>query len=145
MKLFGTLTAIAVSAILSTAAMAGGSSAGVGGVLAIGGNAGYWATGGAAAQGSVNSGVTPGYIYPNTGVVNNTSSSQTVNGYAMGSSVYPKPVSVAGVGGASYSNNTVVSQGANSAIQSNSEAYNASGWGTGLGGALIVGGGFNQH
>jgi hypothetical protein len=148
MKLFHVLTAVAVSALVSSAALAGSkttttTSFGVGGGVFIGGNTGKWATGSASASGQAD-------VLTNGGdsAVLNQSSTGTANGFAVGSTGYASTdsstspsVTAFGKGGVSQSTNVIETSNVSGDLNSSTTAANASGTGHGIGGALIVGGG----
>ena len=137
MKISYVLTAFAVSAVVSTSAMAGGFLSAGGSYTAQSGAAvGIYATGGAAAQGSVDVGTHGG-----NSSVNNTSSSGSLNGVgggvvAGGNGSIGGIGVVAAAGGVSASNNNVQTSNTHGEIQSNTVATNSSGVGLGYGAEL---------
>jgi hypothetical protein len=107
----------------------------------IGGSLGTYATGAASAEGVVD---------VNKGKVSNTSSTGTVNGTALGvagglNGSNLGGVGAVGVGGTSYSNNTISATDNNGKgdVFSATNATNASGTGAGIGGSYISSSGYN--
>ncbi len=129
MKLYTALTAVAVSALISTAAFAAGTTSfGIGGAVFIGGNTGNWSTAGAAASGvaDVNGGNTTNFSSGN--VQTAVSAPNTTPVGAASHADATNNISTTGIG----------------EVQSSTGVGVASGTGLGVGGALIVGGGANS-
>jgi hypothetical protein len=148
MKLYTVLTAVAVSALVSTGAFAGGTGGGSH-YTQIGGAAGVYSTGAAGAQGSVD--VHPGY--GGNSSVGNVSTTGTTSGLGVGAqgglgagggTIAGGGNGAIGVTNVSTATNTVTTQNAYGDIQSNTAATSASGGGFGIGGNTLSAGGGNH-